>query len=157
MNNLPVMSEDMLINILQTQKEEKLKIQGLDERTIDHDRRITELETNTPINASLNNYLGRLRNQCIVGYLGGKRARAYKYEYPEGSKEHYKTLSRKVYAEAQREFYHKFNIANYGELRQHQYEQAIQFWADYKPSNELLNEINVINNQTELFAYQEVV
>ena len=150
-SNLPVTSEDMLINILKTQKEEKMKVQDLTEYYVDHERRIVEIETNRPINATLNNYLTRVRNRIIVDFLGGKSSKAYKYVYPEGSGEHYKKLTNKVYAEAEREFKTKFDIRVYGELRQHQYEDAIIFWEEYEPSKEVLNEINQVNNQINLF------
>lgn len=148
--NTMLTPEDMMINVLQTQKEHKQQLGSIGENLVDHNRRITELELKVPINASLNNFLTKLRNRKIVGYLGGKRAKAYKYKYPEKSTEHYKTLSSKVYAEAERRFKSTFNVRVYAEIKQHEYEEAVLFWENYEPSKRIINEINQINNQLEL-------
>lgn len=144
--------EDMMINVLQTQKMHKSQITGLLEAKEDHERRITEIEDNQPINATLNNYITRIRNRRIVSFLGGKRSNAYKYEYPKNSRENYKTLANKMYKEAERSFKQQFDVRVYGELRQPQYEAAVKFWEEYEPSKELMREVAVINNQTALFA-----
>lgn len=81
-------TEDFLINVLETQKEEKEKVNKLMIENEDHERQIKELEYEVPINWAFNNYLTRLRRERIVHILGGKKSKAYKYEYPEGS--HYK-------------------------------------------------------------------
>lgn len=150
-NNLPIVSEDILINMLESQKETKLNLKRNNETIIDHERRINELETNVPINATLNNYLTRLRNRVIIDFMGGKQSKAYKHRYPKNSKEHYKTLTNKVYAEAERRFKTMFDVRVYGEIRQHQYEDAVLFWEEYEPSAKTLREINQVNNQLELF------
>ena len=82
--------------------------------------------------------------------LGGKGSKAYKFKYPEGNQ--YKTLAGKCFSTAEREFKARFNLRNYAELRQHQYEEAIEYWSNYELSNDIMQEIYVVNNQVELFA-----
>lgn len=141
-------TEDFLINVLETQKEEKEKVKNLLIKNEDHERRIKELEYEVPINGVFNNYLTRLRRERIVHILGGKESKAYKFEYPEGSQ--YKTLTNKVFAEAGRRFKSHFNIAFYGELRQHQYESAVKYWGEYEPSDSIMKEIYQLNHQITL-------
>lgn len=148
MSNFEIMSEDFMINVLQTQKEEKMKVQALEIVSKDHERRLTEIEFNTPINATLNNYLSKLRRQKIVELMGGKKSNAYLYEYPKGSR--YKKLASKVFSEAARAFNSYFKIANYGELRQHQYEEAVKFWNEYE-LGETAGEVFELNHQVQLF------
>lgn len=143
-----ITTEDYLINLLETQKKTKQEIGQLKMAKEDHDRRITELEREVPINGAFNNYLTKLRRSRIVYILGGKRSKAYKYKYTEGHQ--YKSLSNKVFAEAGRAFKEKFNISFYAELRQWQYEDAVKFWKDYEPSKIVMQEINQINNQMQL-------
>ncbi|MGX7141410.1 ORF6C domain-containing protein [Facklamia languida] len=147
-NELTVTTEDFLINILETQKQEKAKLEELSIQSTDHERRLKELEYEVPINGSFNNYLTKLRRERIVKLMGGKKSNAYKFEYPEGGQ--YKTLTNKVFAEAGRRFKNEYNIAFYGELRQHQYENAVKYWSEYEPSDDLMREINQVNSQLKL-------
>lgn len=147
-NEMALMSEDYMINMLQTQKEEKEKVQTLQITTKDHERRIIELETNVPIAPALNNYLTKLRRGKVVEALGGKSSKAYHYVNPEGS--HYKKLSNECFAEAERRFKNDFGLRNYGELKQHQYEEAVIYWNDFELSDKLQRKINEVNNQIEL-------
>ena len=143
-----LMSEDILINMLETQKIEKAKVHELEIVKTDHERRIIELETNVPINPALNNYLTKLRRSNIVEALGGKDSKAYRFVNPTGS--HYKKLANECFAEAERRFKNNFGLRNYGELKQHQYEEAVIYWSDFELSNKLQRKINEINNQLEL-------
>ena len=86
-----ITTEDYLINLLETQKKTKQEIGQLKMAKEDHDRRITELEREVPINGAFNNYLTKLRRSRIVYILGGKRSKAYKYKYADGHQ--YKSLS----------------------------------------------------------------
>ncbi len=144
--------EDVMINILQSQKEAKEERYELLIKAEDFERRIEELEREVPINGAFNNYLTRLRRQRIVELMGGKQSKAYQYKYPDGCQ--YKTLTNKVFAEAGRNFKSEFNVYFYAELRQHQYQDAVKYWSDYTPSDEVMREINTINNQTELELYK---
>lgn len=143
-----LMSEDFLINMLETQKAEKAKVNELEIVSTNHERRIFELETNVPINPALNNYLTKLRRGKVVEALGGKSSKAYHYVNPEGS--HYKKLSNECFAEAERRFKNDFGLRNYGELKQHQYEEAVIYWNDFELSDKLQRKINEVNNQIEL-------
>lgn len=150
-NEIQLTSEDYMITMLHAQKEEKEKVRALEITSKDHERRIEEIEYNTPINASLNNYLTKVRNRNLIEFMGGKGSKAYRYRYPEGSSSHYKMFRSKVYKEAERAFQLAFNVRNYGETRQHQYEDAVKFWEEHEPSKGLLREIDILNGQTELF------
>lgn len=149
-NEIQLTSEDYMITMLQAQKEEKEKVRNLEFTVKDHDRRIHEIESNVPINASLNNYVTKIRVRRIIEALGGKSSKAYRYEYPEDSGEHYKSIRTKAFAEAERRFSAEFNLRNYGELRQHQYEDAVKYWESYEPSESIIREACVVNNQLSL-------
>lgn len=128
------------------------RFNSLEKTTEKLDERVTKIEVETPVSPSTSNFLTRMRRSRVIECLGGKRSKAYRYEYPKNAKEHYKKLSNKTFAEMERDFKDYFNIDNYGDLPKKSRDEAEQYINQWGPSINTQLEIKQINNQIELLA-----
>lgn len=134
-------SEDIMILILERQKQTNEDVEMLK-------RDVNDIKESTPIHASLNNHLAKLRRKRVIEMMGGGNSKSYRHRFPEGGR--YATMSGKVFAEAGRDFNSHFGIGFYGELPHNKYEEAKKYWANWEPSTNTKLEIRNINNQLEL-------
>lgn len=123
--------EDMMISILQSQKQMKEQIQS----TADD---VYYLKNIQPVNPSVTKVLEKKRRACVVKWLGGKEAPAYK------------ELSRQVFSEAGHDFKEMFDINRYDLLRRKDEETALRYWDSWEPSTNTKMKINNMNNQGTL-------
>ena len=129
--NFEMSQEDMMINILQSQKQMKEQIQS----TADD---VHYLKNIQPVNPSVTKVLENKRRACVVKWLGGKDTPAYK------------EMSRQVFSEAGHDFKEMFNINRYDLLRKKDEETALGYWDSWEPSTNTKIKIYELNNQTTL-------
>lgn len=130
--NVPQTIEDMMIVVLQQQKETKDLTQKLDNR-------VNYLENIQPVSPSVTKVLENKRKKCVVRWLGGKESVAYK------------EMGREVFAEAGRDFKGMFAIPRYDMLQRKDESTAMQYWENWEPSTNTKMKIRELNGQIKLF------
>lgn len=134
--------EEIMIHVLQNQM-------NLKEKVNDHDKKIDYLENTQPVNPSVTSELERLRKKTVIKWLGGKNSPAYNHvEVSDTGTKSY--FSRKVFAEAGRDFKGMFNIPRYDMLQKKDEKMALSYWENWEPSTNTKMRINALNNQMEL-------
>ncbi|MUK89119.1 phage regulatory protein [Ornithinibacillus sp. L9] len=122
-----------------TEKEQRIEMLKLslelEEKTQQHDERITNLEENMRIDGGQEFHIRRKANHVVIESLGGKKAPAYEQ------------LSRKAFSEFWREFKNHFGLPRYGDLPKKQFEDGLRFIGMWQPSTALRIEIENANNQ----------
>lgn len=117
-----------------------LALQKSAEQLDNHEGRLTDLEDTMRVNGIQERNLTETVNYVIVTFLGGKSSNAYKS----------KSLRGKAYSQLNKEIKRKFGIPRRGELPAKEYHVAIDYIKYWMPDKELVNEIEQLNNQTEL-------
>ena len=126
-NQNELTQEDILIQVLQTQKELK---QNQETLAIDVDF----LKNEQPVNPSVCLALEKLRKKKVVALLGGKDSQAYQ----------------SVFAQAAKDFKDYFRIPRYDLLKRKDEEQAFDYWNSWEPSANTKLEIKARNGQMSL-------
>lgn len=144
-SNLPSMTqEDIMINILQGQKETK-------ERMSVVEKRLDVIENTSPIPNATSKRLTKLRLSRVIKWLGGKDSKAYRsVEVDEFGTRH--RFSQKVFREFAQDFYEEFDLETYSDLQKGQVKQAEEYIKTWEPCTNTKRKINMLNNQLELFA-----
>lgn len=109
-NQNELTQEDILIQVLQTQKELK---QNQETLAIDVDY----LKNEQPVNPSVCLALEKLRKKKVVALLGGKDSQAYRD----------RNFSQSVFAQAAKDFKDYFRIPRYDLLKRKDEEQAFDY------------------------------
>lgn len=132
-NQNELTQEDILIQVLQTQKELK---QNQETLAIDVDY----LKNEQPVNPSVCLALEKLRKKKVVALLGGKDSQAYRD----------RNFSQSVFAQAAKDFKDYFRIPRYDLLKRKDEEQAFDYWNSWEPSANTKLEIKARNGQMSL-------
>ena len=125
--------EDILIQVLQTQKELK---QNQETLAIDVDY----LKNEQPVNPSICLALEKIRKKKVVALLGGKDSQAYRDRH----------FAQAVFAQAAKDFKDYFRIPRYDLLKRKDEEQAFEYWNSWEPSANTKLEIKARNGQMSL-------
>lgn len=130
--NLPeeVTQEDILIEVLKTQKELK-KNQEVLAGDVDY------LKNRQPINPSTSMELEKLRKKRVINALGGMESPAYKN----------RSFAGKVFRQAAKDFKEHFRIPRYDMLQIKDEQAAFEYWGMWEPSTNIKMEIQHKNNQ----------
>lgn len=125
-----------------TEKEQRIEMLKLslelEEKTQQHDERITNLEDNMRISGRDEHTLNRKANRKIVQCLGGKNSPAYQ------------KLSRSVFPKFWNEFKRHFEIPRYGELPNKRFEEGLRFIDTWQPDTSTRIEIDNLNKQESM-------
>nr|DAM72447.1 MAG TPA: hypothetical protein [Caudoviricetes sp.] len=132
-NKNELTQEDILIQVLQTQKELK---QNQETLAIDVDY----LKNEQPVNPSVCLALEKLRRKKVVALLGGKDSQAYRDRH----------FAQSVFSQAAKDFKDYFRIPRYDLLKRKDEEQAFDYWNSWEPSANTKLEIKARNGQMSL-------
>ena len=132
-NQNELTQEDILIQVLQTQKELK---QNQETLAIDVDF----LKNEQPVNPSVCLALEKLRKKKVVALLGGKDSQAYRDRH----------FAQSVFSQAAKDFKDYFRIPRYDLLKRKDEEQAFDYWNSWEPSANTKLEIKARNGQMSL-------
>ena len=120
--------EDILIQVLQTQKELKQNQEVL-AGDVDY------LKNEQPVNPSICLELENLRRVKVIRALGGKDSQAYKD----------RSFASKVFRQAAKDFKECFRIPRYDLLKKKDEERAFDYWKSWEPSHNTKMEIKTMN------------
>ena len=132
-NQNELTQEDILIQVLQTQKELK---QNQETLAVD----IDFLKNEQPVNPSVCLALEKLRKKKVVALLGGKDSQAYRDRH----------FAQSVFSQAAKDFKDYFRIPRYDLLKRKDEEQAFDYWNSWEPSANTKLEIKARNGQMSL-------
>ena len=132
-NQNELTQEDILIQVLQTQKELK---QNQETLAVD----IDFLKNEQPVNPSVCLGLEKLRKKIVVALLGGKDSQAYRDRH----------FAQSVFSQAAKDFKDYFRIPRYDLLKRKDEEQAFDYWNSWEPSANTKLEIKARNGQMSL-------
>ncbi|RDW17602.1 phage regulatory protein [Oceanobacillus arenosus] len=122
-----------------TEKEQRIEMLKLslelEEKTQEHDERISNLEENMRIDGVQERKLQNKGNRVVIESLGGKHSPAYK------------SVSRKAFSEMWRDFKNYFMIPRFSELPKVQFDEGLRFIGMWQPSTSLKIEIDNVNMQ----------
>lgn len=128
-----VTPEDILIQVLQTQKELK---KGHEVLAGDVDY----LKNEQPINPSISMELEKLRKTKVINALGGMDSPAYKN----------RSFASKVFHQAAKDFKEFFRIPRYDMLKRRDEQAGFDYWGAWEPPTNIKMEIKRINGQASL-------
>jgi Rha family phage regulatory protein len=118
------------------QRIEMLKLSlELEERSQEHDDRISNLEENMRIDGIQERKIQNKGSQVVIESLGGKKSPAYK------------NISKKAFSALWRDFKNHFMLPRFSELPRVQYQDGMRFIGMWQPSTSLRIEIEEHNNQ----------
>ncbi|MGT2812926.1 ORF6C domain-containing protein [Streptococcus minor] len=128
-----ISQEDILIQVLQTQKELKQNQEVL-AGDVDY------LKNKQPINPSVSMELEKLRKTKVINALGGMESLAYKN----------RSFAGKVFRQAAKDFKEHFRIPRYDMLQVKDEQAAFDYWDMWEPSTNIKMEIQQENGQGRL-------
>ena len=123
--------EDIMISTLETQKQLKIEV-----RDIKDD--VHQLKEEQPIAPYPLLKMDTARKRKVIEVLGGKKSNAYR------------TISKRVFSEAGRDFKEFFGIPRYDMLPKKHAEQGLDYWNDWEPCTNTKMEIKEFNSQIAL-------
>lgn len=134
--------EDIMINILQNQKQVKEKVTMLESR-------VDFIEEKAPVHPTQLYRLNKQRRAKVMQFLGGKKSQAYNFvEVDDFGVKH--RLSISVFKEMELDFKEAFMITSYAELPAGKLDEARAYISSWSPSTNTKRKINLINNQLSL-------
>lgn len=104
----------------------------------DHEDRIKDLEQNMTIDYGQQMVLGDVVNQSVINVLGGKESNAYR------------EISKKVFAECNRDLKHYFNVNARNNVPKKRFEEAVQYAKKWQPCTNTKIMIQSCNAQRNL-------
>ena len=107
-----------------------------DEKIVEIDSRVKDLEESMTIDYGQQQALGDAVNRTVLGILGGKNSMAYK------------ELSKKVFSECNRDLKHYFNVNARNNVPKKKYDQAIEYAKNWEPCMNTKILIQVCNSST---------
>lgn len=104
-----------------------------DKKLVKMDERVTDLENNTTIDYGQQQALGDIVNRVVIEALGGKGSPAYR------------EISKKVFAECNRDLKHYFNVNARNNVPKKRFEEAVEYVKSWKPCTNTRMSINCFN------------
>ncbi len=114
----------------------------LDNRTVQHEKRITALENNMVVDYEQQRALRRAVNHVVVEALGGKDAPGYLD----------KSTRCKVYSECNTDIQDWFHVNSVSNIPRKRFDEALEYINRWKPSTNTVMFIQQTNGQTSMFA-----
>lgn len=118
--------------------EELKAIIMIDQRTVQHEKRITALEDNMVIDYGQQRALASRVNEVVVEALGGTSAPAYTD----------KKIRSRTYSECNRDIQRWFNVNSRNNIPRKRFEEAVEYIHGWKPSTNMSMSIRQANEQT---------
>lgn len=103
-----------------------------------HEDRITDLEQNMTIDYGQQMALGDTVSKVVIDALGGKESNAYK------------EISKKVFAECNRDLKHYFNVNARNNVPKKKFDEAVQYVKNWQPCTNTKIMIRDCNNQMSM-------
>lgn len=113
--------EDKIQYQLQNISTEMKAILMHDEKIMKMDERVTDLENNTTIDYGQQQVLGDVVNRVVIEALGGKSSPAYR------------EISKKVFAECNRDLKHYFNVNARNNVPKKRFDEAVEYVKNWEP------------------------
>lgn len=110
----------------------------LEQKVDNVEQKVVNLENNMTIDYGQQRVLGEAVAKTVVGVLGGKSSRAYK------------EISKKVFAECNRDLKHYFNVNSRNNVPKKRFEEAIEYARNWKPCTNTMMMIHDCNARQEL-------
>lgn len=104
-----------------------------DKKLVKMDERVTDLENNTTIDYGQQQVLGDIVNRVVIEELGGKGSPAYR------------EISKKVFAECNRDLKHYFNVNARNNVPKKRFDEAVEYVKNWKPCTNTRMSINCCN------------
>lgn len=112
----------------------------IDQRTVQHEKRITALEENMVIDYGQQRTLTSRVNEVVVEALGGMNAPAYAD----------KTVRSRTYSECNRDIQRWFNVNSRNNIPRKRFDEAVSYIHSWRPSTNMSMAIRQINEQTKI-------
>lgn len=113
----------------------------LDNRSIQHEKRICALENSMVVDYEQQRVLRRAVNHVVVEALGGKDSPAYLD----------KSTRCKVYSECNKDAQDWFHVNSVGNIPRKRFDEAVEYINRWKPSTNTVMLIQNVNSQTQMF------
>ncbi len=110
----------------------------LEQKVDEHSNRIENLENNMTLDYGQQKVLGDAVNKTVIDVLGGKESCAYR------------EISKKVFAECNRDLKHFFNVNARNNVPKKRFEEAIEYARNWKPCTNTMMNICACNSQQVL-------
>lgn len=114
----------------------------LDNRTVEHEQRITALEDNMTIDYGQQRTLATQVNTVVVSALGGKDSAAYND----------KSIRDKAYSECNRDIQRWFRVNSRNNIPRKRFDEAVEYIQRWHPSTNMAMTIQHTNKQEGLFV-----
>ena len=114
----------------------------LDNRTVEHEQRITALEGSMVVDYAQQRHLANLVNDVVVKALGGKTSPAYCD----------KNVRCKTYSQCNRDIQHWFRVNSRNNIPRKRFDEAVEYIQRWRPSTNLSMEIRQTNQQESFCA-----
>lgn len=112
----------------------------LDNRTVEHEQRITALEGSMVVDYAQQRTLATLVNEVVVKALGGKDSAAYNDKSVRG----------KTYCECNRDIQHWFRVNSRNNIPRKRFDEAVEYIQRWHPSTNLSMTIQQTNKQERM-------
>ena len=114
----------------------------LDNRSMQHEKRICALENSMVVDYEQQRVLRRTVNHVVVEALGGKDSSAYLD----------KSTRCKVYSECNKDAQDWFHVNSVSNIPRKRFDEAVEYVNRWKPSTNTVMLIQNVNGQTKMFA-----
>lgn len=114
----------------------------LDNRSMQHEKRICALENSMVVDYEQQRVLRRTVNHVVVEALGGKDSPAYLD----------KSTRCKVYSECNKDAQDWFHVNSVSNIPRKRFDEAVEYIQRWKPSTNTVMLIQNVNGQTKMFA-----
>lgn len=114
----------------------------LDNRSMQHEKRICALENSMVVDYEQQRVLRRTVNHVVVEALGGKDSSAYLD----------KSTRCKVYSECNKDAQDWFHVNSVSNIPRKRFDEAVEYINRWKPSTNTVMLIQNVNGQTKMFA-----
>lgn len=114
----------------------------LDNRSVQHEKRICALENSMVVDYEQQRVLRRTVNHVVVEALGGKDSPAYLD----------KSTRCKVYSECNKDAQDWFHVNSVSNIPRKRFDEAVEYIQRWKPSTNTVMMIQNVNGQTKMFA-----
>lgn len=112
----------------------------IDQRTVQHEKRITALEENMVIDYGQQRIITNRVNEVVVDALGGTGSPAYCD----------KTIRSRTYSECNRDIQRWFNVNSRNNIPRKRFDEAILYIQSWRPSTNMSMAIRQTNEQTRI-------
>lgn len=114
----------------------------LDNRSMQHEKRICALENSMVVDYEQQRVLRRTVNNVVVKALGGKDSPAYVD----------KSTRCKVYSECNKDIQDWFHVNSVSNIPRKRFDEALEYINRWKPSTNTVMMVQNVNGQTKMFA-----